>query len=95
MNYMLLKIVHLSGLGLTFMGLADVLAVQMNGGESFKKRWIFHAAHGVGLLLLILTGIAMAAQLQHFADSHEPPGWVKAKLGIWHLAGGSMVLATV
>ncbi len=92
MDYLTLKIIHLAGLGLTFMGLSGVLGVQLMGGAPFKKRVVFHAAHDLGLLLVMATGIALLAQLQG-GHLHAPPGWVKAKFGIWILAGGSMFLA--
>jgi hypothetical protein len=94
MNYLVFKITHLTGLVLVFMGLAGVLAMGATGDVPFKKRWIFHLAHGLGLLLIIISGIAMVAQLGKLGDMHPLPGWVKAKFGIWLLAGFSMALVT-
>lgn len=93
MNYLTLKIIHIVGLSLTFMGLAGVLAVRMMEEVSFRKRLIFQAAYGLGLLLLIGSGIAMTLQLGQWVDQHSVPGWVKAKFGIWLLAGAAMGLA--
>jgi hypothetical protein len=90
MDYTTLKIVHLTGLALTFMGLSGILAINMAGGAPFSKRLIFYIAQGVGLLLLIVTGFGLGAAL----GLHAPPGWMKAKFVIWLLAGGAMVLAT-
>lgn len=91
MDYPTLKIIHLTGLALTFMGLAGILAAKATGTLPFPKRILFHLSHGIGLLLIIVTGFAMAFQL-HVVN--PPPGWLKAKLIIWLLAGGAMVLAT-
>jgi len=89
MDYQTLRIIHLTGLALTFMGLAGVLALKWAGAATFKQRWIFHASHGAGLLLLLATGIALSLKM----GLHSPPLWLKAKFGIWLLAGGAMTLA--
>ena len=91
MDYSTLKIIHLTGLALTFMGLAGILAAKATGVLPFNKRVLFHLCHGVGLLVLIVTGFMLAARL---GVANPPAGWLKAKLVIWLLAGGSMVLAT-
>jgi hypothetical protein len=91
MDYPTLKIVHLVGLVLVFMGLAGVLASKASTDVPFKKRWLFHLSHGVGLLLIICSGFALAYQL---GVREVVPGWLKGKMVIWLLAGGSMVLAT-
>jgi len=90
MDYPTLKIIHLAGLALTFMGLSGILAIKTTGEAPFAKRLIFHVSHGLGLLILIFSGFALGHQL----GIHEAPRWLKAKFGIWLLAGGSMVLAT-
>jgi hypothetical protein len=91
MDYPTLRIIHLTGLALTFMGLTGVLASKAASEAVFKKRWVFHVSHGVGWLLLLASGIAMGLKL---GVTHPAPLWLQAKFGIWLLAGGSMVLAT-
>ena len=91
MDYPTLKILHLTGLALTFMGLAGMLGSKATGAAPFPKRLVFHLSHGIGLLLLIVTGFALAAKL---GEANPPPGWLKAKLIVWLLAGGGMALAT-
>ncbi len=94
MSYATLKIVHLAGLALTFMGLAGVLATSATGDSLPKGRWLFRATHGLGLLLLLATGFALADQLKQMGNEMHPvPGWIKAKLGIWLLTGASLALA--
>jgi hypothetical protein len=90
-DYSTLKIIHLTGLALTFMGLTGVLASKAASAVFFKQQWIFHISHTVGWLLLLVTGFAMAYQLRAM---NPVPGWLKAKFVIWLLAGGAMVLAT-
>ncbi|HNQ74607.1 MAG TPA: SirB2 family protein [Verrucomicrobiota bacterium] len=93
MTYPILKVLHLLGLALTFMGLAGVLALKLCGGESPKRRWLFFAAHGVGLLLLLGSGLALVFHLQLLQTAHALPGWVQGKFVIWLLAGGAVSLA--
>ena len=90
MDYPTLRIIHLTGLALTFMGLAGVLALKYAGETKFRKRWIFHASHGFGLLVVLASGIALGLKL---GLTHPAPFWVIAKFGLWLLAGSAMFLA--
>jgi hypothetical protein len=91
MDYSTLKIIHLTGQALTFMGLSGVLASKAASSARFKQRWIFHTSHTVGWFLLLVTGFVMAYQLR---ATNPVPGWLKAKFVIWLLVGGAMILAT-
>jgi len=90
MDYSTLRIIHLTGLALTFMGLTGVLASKATG-QTLKKTWLYHLSHGVGLLLLLATGIALGLKL---GMVHPAPLWVRGKFAVWLLAGGAMFLAT-
>jgi uncharacterized membrane protein SirB2 len=90
MDYPTLRIVHLTGLALTFMGLAGVLALKFKGENTFKQRWIFHVAHGMGLLVILASGIGLGLKL---GLVHPAPFWIIAKFGVWLLAGSAMILA--
>ncbi|EEF62036.1 hypothetical protein [Pedosphaera parvula] len=90
MDYLILKTIHLTGLAMTFMGLAGVLASKVASEAPFKKRWIFHVSHGVGMLMLVFSGFALAHQL---GALNSIPGWLRGKFVIWLLAGGAMALA--
>jgi hypothetical protein len=94
MSYHVLIIAHVTGLALTFMGLAGVLGMKMSSQTRPKQRWVFSAAHGVGLLLLLVSGFMLVAKSGLMGGGHFLPGWVLAKLGIWMLAGGATVLAS-
>jgi len=92
MDYTTLKIIHLTGLALTFMGLAGILAFKASGAEvPLRKRLIFHVSFGVGWLMLGGAGFSMAPAWQ---QPHMASGWIQAKMGIWLLTGASMALAT-
>lgn len=89
MDYNTLRIVHITGIVLTFMGLSGILALKMAGGAPLPKRLIFHTSYGLGLLIIIVTGFMLAAKL----GIKSPPAWLDGKLVIWLLAGSSVVLA--
>jgi hypothetical protein len=89
MSYLTLKVVHLFALALTFMGLAGALAYNaVSPGPSVTRR-IFAISHGIGLLLLLITGFFLLVQL---GIGKNMPGWVWGKVIIWLLAGVSAVL---
>jgi hypothetical protein len=90
MDYTTLKIIHLTGLAMTFMGLTGILAIKLAGDAPRSKRLIFHFAFGIGMLALIGTGFPLAVKL----GLHGAPPWLMGKFIIWLLAGGSMVLAS-
>ncbi len=89
MDYGTLRILHIIGIVMTFMGLTGILALKMGGGAPLKSRLIFHVSHGVGLLTIIVTGFMLA----HVLGLHGAPPWLMGKFVIWLLAGASMVLA--
>jgi uncharacterized membrane protein SirB2 len=89
MDYVTLKVVHVTAIALTFIGLTGILALKLAGGAPAGKRMIFHVAYGVGMVTLIVTGFALAGKL----GLHGAPPWLMGKFVIWLLAGGSMVLA--
>lgn len=74
MNCQVLKMLHATGLAPTFLGLAGVLGFKLNGGRS-TRRWLFFVTHGIGLLLLAVSGFTLAARLQLTAATHSLPGW--------------------
>lgn len=74
-DYRTYKIIHIVGIMLTFMGFAYGM-----------KQWTKGAAiaHGIGLALLLISGMAMVGK--NFAP------WVFVKIAIWLALGGSIVL---
>jgi hypothetical protein len=89
MSYLTLKVFHLVALALTFMGLAGTLAYNaVSSGPSITRR-IFAISHGIGLLLLLITGFLLLIQL---GIGKNLPGWVWGKVIIWLVAGASAVL---
>jgi hypothetical protein len=93
MDYPTIKLFHLLGIMLVFLGLGGMLFAAYAGFGPEKKKLRRAAAilHGLGLLLIIASGIAMASSLGLLHG--DPPNWIKAKFVIWLLLGASISLA--
>lgn len=87
MPYEFYKVIHFTGIALVLTGLAGLLTVKMSGGnlEGRTKTMVF-AAHGVGLLFVLVSGFGLMAKLQMM--SQAMPGWIYGKLAIWLVLGG-------
>lgn len=93
MYHPLIKVCHLAGIFLLFVGLSGMAFAANAGFGAAKKqlRLTAHLCHGVGLLLIAASGFVM---LFHLGLLHgDVPGWVKAKFVIWLVMGGSIALA--
>jgi uncharacterized membrane protein len=93
MDYLSIKLFHLVGIMLLFLGLGGMLFASYAGFAPAKKQIRRAAAlcHGIGLLFILVSGIAMLSSLGLLHG--DPPGWVKAKFFIFLLLGGSITLA--
>lgn len=90
MSYEFYKTLHFFSLILTFGALFSILAIRFLGEESKKvltKR--MSMVHGVGLILVLVSGFGLAARLGYFA---QLPTWIYVKLLIWLTAGGIIAL---
>lgn len=93
MDYLTIKLFHLVGVMLIFLGLGGMVFAAYAGFGPAKKQIRRAAAlcHGVGLLFILVSGLAMLSSLGLLHG--DPPGWIKAKFCIWLLLGGSISLA--
>jgi hypothetical protein len=93
MDYLSIKLCHLVGIMLLFLGLGGMLFASYAGFGPAKKQLRRAAAlcHGIGLFVILVSGIAMLSSLGLLHG--DPPGWVKAKFFIFLLLGGSISLA--
>lgn len=84
------KALHLFGVMLTVAALAGMAVHAANGGTRAASltRRLTTAAHGTGLLLVLVAGFGMLARLGLSAAA----GWVMIKLVIWLVLGGLAVL---
>jgi len=93
MDYLSIKLLHLVGIMLLFLGLGGMVFASYAGFGPEKKKLRRAAAllHGIGLLLILVSGIAMLSRLGFLHG--DPPNWAKAKFFIFLLLGGSIALA--
>lgn len=91
MSLLTYKVLHLLGLFLLFGSLGGVALVAVQGGtkQSLQGRRLVYATHGIGLLLVLVSGFGMLARL---GITSGLPGWVWAKLVIWLLVAASITL---
>ena len=81
--YEIYKLMHFAGMFLLFISLG---AYALSDGSPSKPKAM---AHGSGLVLVLVGGFGMLARLQ---VSWPFPGWTLAKIAIWILFGGSIVI---
>jgi|SRR6185312_9168592 len=83
MSFETYKIIHMLGLAFLMLGLGGVLfAFATSATVPAKVKMIGFATHGLGLLLIIVSGFGMAARLGFMQGL---PGWLYGKLAIWVL----------
>ncbi len=91
MSYEFYKVIHLLGLMALFCGFGGVLVSAFAGiSLSGKAKKMALATHGVGLLLIVISGFGMAARMGYMA---KLPGWIHAKIAIWVILGVAVALA--
>ncbi len=81
------KWLHFLGLFALLMSLGGIIAAAAFGGG--KKRGLFMMMHGIGLLIILVSGFGMLARL---GMTQGVPGWAYGKLVIWLFLGMSPVL---
>lgn len=93
MDYLSIKLLHLVGVMLLFLGLGGraFASYACLGPVEKQIRRATALLHGIGLLFILVSGIAMLSRLGLLGG--DPPGWVKAKVFIFLLLGGSIVMA--
>lgn len=90
MSYEFYKVLHFLGIILLFFGLGGLLVVNYGRAQIQKQaRMMAMMGHGVGLLLIIVSGFGLAARL---GLARSMPGWIHAKIAIWVLLGISISL---
>lgn len=91
-SYEAYKVVHLLAVLTLFAVLGGVAVHAANGGtrESNTTRRIVSGFHGAALLLALVTGFGLVSRLD--LTSGGIPAWVWAKVGVWLVAGGLLVL---
>jgi hypothetical protein len=92
MPYAVYKLIHLLGIFMVLTALAvNSFHVLRGGGRAdLPGRRGVSAAHGIGMLLVLIGGFGMMARLGIVHGM--PPGWVLAKLVVWLLLGAALTV---
>lgn len=81
MSYEFYKILHLIGVFAIFLGLGGAAMAQLlHKGPKYPEKKLTAITHGVGLLVVFVSGFGLLARLGVFGNT---PGWVWLKLLIW------------
>ena len=90
MPYEIYKMIHLLGLFLLISGLITAFTLTSNGHAlAGKVKTFAFALHGLGLVLILVSGFGLAARLGLVGGL---PTWVKAKIGVWVVVGLIVIL---
>lgn len=83
MTYEFYKVLHMLGLMTLFFGFGGLLIATFSGvALQPKARGMAFATHGLGLLLIFISGFGMAGKLGLMKDM---PHWLQGKMVIWLL----------
>jgi hypothetical protein len=92
MSLLAYKVLHLFAGFLLFAGLGGLtLHALGRGGRHDRTRRLAAIAHGLALLLLLVSGFGSLARLG-IADPSLWPAWVWAKLVLWLVLGGALMV---
>lgn len=88
MTLLTYKTLHLLGVMVVFLALGGLTFHSLSGqGSRHRGHKLAGASHGIGLLLVLVSGFGMLAKLEVGF-----PLWVIAKVLIWLIFGGIVVL---
>jgi hypothetical protein len=80
-SYLMFKVVHVMGIALIFLAIGAAFA-----GSNTKQKQA-GILHGVGLLIILVSGIPLIMSVT--ASSH---GWLAVKFVIWLVLGGLLTM---
>lgn len=85
------NLLHFLGIFLLVTGLAGVAFHAANGGTkgNSKTRRLASTLHGLGAVLILVSGFGSLAKLGIMSSL---PGWAWAKIVVWLVLGGLIVL---
>lgn len=92
MPYEIYKILHLTGIFLLTSGLVGMLVLAWSGHQiAGKVKTFAFITHGVGLLLMLVSGFGLLARMG-IMHGGGFPFWIYVKLAIWLIMGGIIAL---
>lgn len=90
MPYEFYKVLHYFGLFLTLSGMIGLISIFWSGAQPQNKlRKVLIISHGLGLLLILVSGFGLAARLGYVSGL---PVWIYYKLTVWLAIGAAIAL---
>jgi len=86
MSILTYKVLHVVGISLVLVALGGGIQRALDGGSD-RSRKLAGITHGVGLLIILVTGFGQLAKL-----GYGFPIWIWLKLSIWIVVAGLLVL---
>lgn len=85
------KVLHILGMLFTFIALGGLLLASRTGGERVEDRKLAGMLHGIGLVILLVTGFGALARLG-MSNPGIWPLWMWVKMVLWLVLGAALVL---
>ena len=93
LSHSVYNVLHVIGIVLIMTALGGLALHAINGGtrESNAGRRLMAALHGLGAFLVLLGGFGMLARIG-FEHGAPFPGWLVAKIAVWLVLAGAVML---
>jgi hypothetical protein len=85
------KVLHILGVLFTFIALGGLLLASRTSGERVDDRKLAGMLHGIGLVIILITGFGALARLG-ISNPAIWPMWMWLKVVLWLALGASLVL---
>lgn len=85
------KVLHILGVLFTFIALGGLLLASRTSGERVDDRKLAGMLHGVGLVIILISGFGALARLG-ISNPGIWPLWMWVKLVLWLVLGAALVL---
>ena len=85
------KVLHVLGILFTFIALGGLLLASRTGGERVQDRKLAGMLHGIGLVIILVSGFGALARIG-MSNPGGWPLWMWIKLVVWLALGAALVL---
>lgn len=84
------KVLHVLGILFTFIALGGLLLASRTGGERVQDRKLAGMLHGIGLVIILVSGFGALARLG-MSNPGIWPMWMWVKAVLWLVLGAALV----
>ena len=85
------KVLHILGSLFTFIALGGLLLAARTGGERVQDRKLAGMLHGIGLVIILVSGFGALARIG-MSTPGIWPRWMWVKRVLWRVLGAALVL---